>query len=296
MMLPTAYCLLPAYCSLRLPPDRPPFSSFYPLLVDDLSVALAAARVGAGIVGAAFGGAQSAEFKGAVDPVTEIDRLAETAILDVLASERPGDGVLAEETGGSRNLAGRHWIVDPLDGTVNFVHGIPQVAVAVGLYEDGHPRVGVVVDPIRGEEFTAVIGDGARLNGEAITVSGRDLSDGVIATGFPYDRRDQGGRYADIVGTVLGRARGVRRFGSAALDLAWVACGRLDGYWEFGLGPWDIAAAMVLVQEAGGRVTDHRGTPSRVFDSLFVAGNPSLQEELRTLVGSVLPEGWPENR
>lgn len=264
--------------------------------MDDLSVALAAARVGAAIVSEAFGGAQRAEFKGAVDPVTEIDLRAERAIREVLAAERSGDGVLAEEGGGSHDLAGRHWIVDPLDGTVNFVHGIPQVAVAVGLYEDGRPVAGVVVDPIRREEFTAVVGGGARLNGDPITISGRDLSDGVIATGFPYDRRDQGGRYADIVGTVLGRARGVRRFGSAALDLAWVACGRLDGYWEFGLGPWDIAAGMVLVLEAGGRVTDHRGTPSTVFDSLYVAGSPDLQEELRDLVGSVLPPGWPEKR
>ncbi|MGI9646930.1 MAG: inositol monophosphatase family protein [Acidimicrobiia bacterium] len=264
--------------------------------MDDLSVALAAARVGAAVVGESFGGAQQAEFKGEVDPVTEIDRRAEAAILDLLKAERPSDSVLAEEGGGSRHLRGRHWIVDPLDGTVNFVHGIPQVSVAVGLYEDGHPRVGVVIDPIRGEEFSAEVGSGAQLNGEPIGVSGRDLSDGIIATGFPYDRRDQGGKYAAIVGTVLGRARGVRRFGSAALDLAWVACGRLDGYWEFGLGPWDIAAGMVLVLEAGGRVTDHGGTPSTVFDSLFVAGGPALQEELRNLVGSVLPEGWPEKR
>jgi myo-inositol-1(or 4)-monophosphatase len=264
--------------------------------MNDLSVAVAAARVGAAIVGDAFGGAQEAEFKGAVDPVTEIDRRAEAAILGLLAAERPDDGVLAEEGGGSRDLAGRHWIVDPLDGTVNFVHGIPQVSVAVGLYEDGHPLVGVVVDPIRGEEFTAAIGRGAWLNGVPVSVSDRPLSDGIIATGFPYDRRDQGGQYADIVGTVLGRARGIRRFGSAALDLAWVACGRLDGYWEFGLGPWDIAAGMVLILEAGGQVTDHRGASSTVFDSLYVAGGPSLQEDLRNLVGSVLPPGWPEKR
>jgi myo-inositol-1(or 4)-monophosphatase len=203
---------------------------------------------------------------------------------------------LAEEGGGSRDLAGRHWIVDPLDGTVNFLHGIPQVAVAVALYEDGRPRVGVVIDPIRAEEFVATAGGGARLNGAVMSVSERTLSEGVIATGFAYDRRDEGRRYAGIVGTVLEHARGVRRFGSAALDLAWVACGRLDGYWEFGLGPWDIAAAMVVVLEAGGQVTDHLGTASTVFDSLYVAGGPGLQSELRTLVGSVLPEGWPKKR
>lgn len=252
--------------------------------------------MGATIVGAAFGKIQTVEFKGAVDPVTAIDHQSEQAVLEVLGNLRPHDSVLAEEGGGSRDLTGRHWIVDPLDGTVNFLHGIPQVSVAVGLYEDGRPRVGVVVDPIRGEEFVAEHGSGATLNEEAITVSNRSLGDGLIATGFPYDRRDRGAAYAAIVGTVIEHVRGIRRLGSAALDLAWVACGRLDGYWEFGLGPWDIGAAMVLVQEAGGIVTDHLGTPSTVFDPLYVAGAPSLQTELRAVVGAALPQGWPENR
>lgn len=264
--------------------------------MDDLALAVAAAREGAAIVGGAFGKIQTAEFKGVVDPVTEVDHQSEAAILRLLATERPDDAVLAEERGGSRDLSGRHWIVDPLDGTVNFLHGIPQVSVAVSLYEDGRPLVGVVIDPLRDEEFVASTGRGTTLNGTAVSVSDRPLGDGVIATGFPYDRRDQGARYASIVGTVLEHARGIRRFGSAALDLAWVACGRLDGYWEFGLGPWDIGAAMVLVLEAGGRVTDHLGNQSGVLDPLYIAGSPDLQHELRTIVGSVLPTGWPENR
>jgi myo-inositol-1(or 4)-monophosphatase len=264
--------------------------------MDDLAVALEAARAGATIVGGAFGKAQTAVFKGVVDPVTAIDHESERAILEVLATLRPDDSVLAEEGGGSRDLEGRHWIVDPLDGTVNFLHGIPQVSVAVGLYVDGRPRVGVVVDPIRGEEFVAQHGAGASRNGEPIAVSDRALGDGVLATGFPYDRRDRGAAYAAIVGTVLEHVRGIRRFGSAALDLAWVACGRLDGYWEFGLGPWDIGAAMVLVHEAGGIVTDHMGTPSTIFDPLYIAGGPALQKDLRAVVAAALPEGWPENR
>ncbi len=264
--------------------------------MDDLDVALTAARAGADIIADSFGNIQTAEFKGVVDPVTEIDHQSERAVLGLLGAQRPRDAVLAEEGGGSRDLRGRHWIVDPLDGTVNFLHGIPQVAVAVALYEDGQPRIGVVIDPIRHEEFVAQAGSGATLNGHSISVSDRPLGEGVIATGFPYDRRDRGAAYAAIVGTVLERVRGIRRFGSAALDLAWVASGRLDGYWEFGLGPWDIAAAMVLVQEAGGIVTNHLGTPSTVFDSLYVAGAPALQEELRGVVGSALPKGWPENR
>ena len=264
--------------------------------MDDLAVALDAARTGAAIVGGAFGNIQTAEFKGIVDPVTAIDRESEQAVLQVLGAHRPDDSVLAEEGGGSRDLSGRHWIVDPLDGTVNFLHGIPQVSVAVGLYEDGQPRIGVVIDPIRDEVFAAQRGSGATLNGTPISVSDKTIGDGVVATGFPYDRRDRGAVYAGIVGTVLEHVRGIRRFGSAALDLAWVACGRLDGYWEFGLGPWDIGAAMVLVLEAGGIVTDHRGTPSTVFDQLYVAGAPGLQGDLRALVGAALPEGWPENR
>ncbi len=264
--------------------------------MDDLAVALAAARVGALVVGGSFGGTQTASFKGVVDPVTEVDHRSEQEILAVLRTHRPDDAVLAEEGGGSRDIAGRHWVVDPLDGTVNFLHGIPQVSVAVGLYEDGSPLVGVVIDPLRNEEFTASTGSGTRLNGNPVSVADRTLDEGVIATGFPYDRRTRGAAYAAIVGTVVERARGIRRLGSAALDLAWVACGRLDGYWEFGLGPWDIAAGMVLVIEAGGAVTDHTGAPSTLFDSLFIAGGPRLQPELRAVVAGALPGGWPENR
>lgn len=264
--------------------------------MNDLALAVAAARKGAAIVGDAFGEIQKVEFKGVVDPVTEIDHQSEAAILELLAAQRPDDAILAEEGGGSRDLGGRHWIVDPLDGTVNFLHGIPQVSVAVALYEDGRPLIGVVVDPIRGEEFVASTGNGTTLNGEPVAVSGRSLGGGVLATGFPYDRRDHGAKYASIVGAVLEHARGIRRFGSAALDLAWVACGRLDGYWEFGLGPWDIGAAMVLVLEAGGTVTDHLGNPSGVLDPLYIAGAPELQRDLRAIVKSALPPGWPENR
>ncbi|MDH3540721.1 MAG: inositol monophosphatase, partial [Acidimicrobiia bacterium] len=171
--------------------------------MDDVAVALEAARTGAAIIAGAFGKIQTAEFKGVVDPVTAVDHESERAILEVLGALRPDDSILAEEGGGSRDLAGRHWIVDPLDGTVNFLHGIPQVSVAVGLYEDGQPRVGVVIDAIRGEEFVAERGSGASLNGSPIRVSDRALGDGVIATGFPYDRRDRGAAYAAIVGTVV---------------------------------------------------------------------------------------------
>lgn len=265
--------------------------------MEDLAVGLEAARAGAAVVRSAFGSAVEARFKGVVDPVTETDHAAERAILGVLAGRRPADAVLAEEGGGSRNLSGRHWIVDPLDGTVNFLHGIPQVGVSVALYEDGQPQVAVIIDAIRGDEFTATSTGPARLNETSLSVTPTEaLTNAVIATGFPYDRQEQGHRYAKIVGAVLEHCRGVRRMGSAALDLAWVAAGRFDGYWEFGLAPWDIAAGMLLIRRAGGAVTDHLGEDSAIGDSLFIAGGPSVQQELRLVLQEAMPPGWPENR
>lgn len=265
--------------------------------MDDLAVGREAARAGAAIVRTAFGTVIEAGFKGVVDPVTETDLASERAILAVLSDRRPADPVLAEEGGGSHELSGRHWIVDPLDGTVNFLHGIPQVGVSVALYEDGEPLVGVVVDVLTGEEYTATAVRSSQLNGSNISVAATaKLSQAVVATGFPYDRRQQGRRYAAIVGAVLEEARGIRRMGSAALDLAWVAAGRFDAYWEFGLGPWDIAAGMLLIRQAGGVVTDHLGASSKLNDSVFIAGGPAVQAELRSVVGNEMPTGWPENR
>lgn len=265
--------------------------------MDDLAAALTAARTGAKVVKGLFGEVATATLKGAVDPVTEADHESERAILGFLAEARPKDAVLAEEGGGSRSLAGRHWLVDPLDGTVNFVHGIPQIAVSVALYEDGAPLAAAVVDVLRAEEFTAVAGEGAQLNGRPIGVSHAPvLREAVIATGFPYDRDRLGGSYASIVGAVLEEVRGIRRLGSAALDLAWLAAGRYDGYWEFGLGPWDIGAGMLLIREAGGLVTDHRGQPSEVFDDVFIAAGPNLHPALLSTVTRAMPSGWPQNR
>ena len=265
--------------------------------MDDLTAALAAARIGAEVIRPLFGQVKTASFKGAVDPVTEADHQAERAILDFLANTKPGDAVLAEEEGGSRDLTGRHWLVDPLDGTVNFLHGIPQVAVSVALFEDGLPVVAAVVDVLRGEEFTAAAGMGAKLDGAPISVSKtQSLGAALVATGFPYDRQQLGVAYASIVGGVLEEVRGIRRLGSAALDLAWLAAGRYDGYWEFGLGPWDVAAGMLLIIEAGGRITDHEGNESAVFDDVYVAAGQALHPQLLSLIDRLMPSGWPQNR
>ena len=256
---------------------------------DDLDVAIAAARAGAAIVAAGFGGEVDTEYKSRFDPVTAVDRASEAAILAVLTEHRPSDGVLGEEgtdTGG----AGRRWLIDPLDGTVNFVHHIDQVAVCVALCDGEDVLAGVVLDVIRDELFAAVAGGGATLDGAPITVSTTpELAASVIATGFPYDHD----RYADALmpslAAVLANVAGIRRFGSAALDLCWTACGRFDGYYEYSLKPWDIAAALLVVNEAGGVTTDPWGNPLHPYRPHAVAANPAIHEPLRLLVESTVP-------
>jgi myo-inositol-1(or 4)-monophosphatase len=252
----------------------------------DVAVALEAARAGAARIRAARG-ERVAEFKGAVNPVTEIDRAAEEAILDVIRRHRPDDGLLAEEGGGSSGWDdGRVWIVDPLDGTVNFVHGIPQVAVSVAVWEDGVPLAGVVLDVDRDEVFSAERGTGARHDGRQLAVSGVEhLAGALVGTGFPYDRQERAGHYAKILARVLGAAQGVRRIGSAALDLCWVAAGRLDAHWEFRLAPWDVAAAILVVDEAGGRVSTASGEGWTPDADLIVASNGLIHDELLSTLG-----------
>ena len=258
----------------------------------DLDVAVEAAAAGAAVVMSGFGAAPGLRFKGDTDPVTEVDEAAEAAVLEVLAAARPADRVLSEERGGGpAHGPGRVWIVDPLDGTVNFVHGIPQVSVSVALWDDRAPRVGVVHDAIHGEVFTAVAGGGAALDGApmAVTAEGR-LDRALVGTGFPYDRREHAAGYAHTVGAVLARAQGVRRMGSAALDFAWVAAGRLGGYWEYGLKPWDSAAGVLLVTEAGGVVTGLDGEAFRLDSPGVVAAAPGLHRALLTVVAANLPD------
>jgi myo-inositol-1(or 4)-monophosphatase len=257
----------------------------------DQWVALRAARAGADEVLAGAGTEFNTALKGAVDPVTEVDERAETAIRQAIAAHFPDDHVLGEEEGGDAWDQGRVWVIDPLDGTVNFVHGIPHFSVSVALWNDGTPMIGVVIDVMRGEEFVAIRGEGSRLNDQPIDVSSTGMmSDALLVTGFPYDRQEHGRAYLDVVGTALERAQGVRRIGSAALDLAWVACGRFDGYWEYGIAPWDAAAGVLLVTEAGGAVTDHEGNRDHLGAKAFVATNGVIHEELRQMVADGFPD------
>ncbi len=261
----------------------------------DVWVAVRAARAGAEVVAAGFHQQVDTEMKGDVDPVTETDREAERFIRSVITSHFPNDSILGEEGGGSSWVGERVWIVDPLDGTVNFVHGIPQVAVSVALWGQGRPLVGVIIDVARNEEFVVVAGERATVNGRPIRVSETNsLEDSLLATGFPYDRRQHAEAYLKVVEAVMVRSRGTRRMGAAALDLAWVACGRFDGYWEHGgphgVKPWDLAAGVLLVTEAGGTVTDHLGRANQLDSPAIVATNGTIHEDLRAIVKATMPQ------
>ena len=260
----------------------------------DVWVAVRAARAGAEVVRRGFLEDFTTEMKGAVDPVTEVDREAEEAIKSVITTHFPNDAILAEEGGGADWRSRRVWIVDPLDGTVNFVNRIPQVAVSVALWSEGRPLVGVVEDVSRDEEFVAALGEGARCNGETIHVSeSATLQDSLLVTGFPYDRQEHARAYLDVIEQVMIRARGTRRMGAAALDMAWVACGRFDGYWEHGgpagVKPWDAAAGTLLVTEAGGTATDSKGSVHELEPAAFVVTNGKIHEELRQIVDDYMP-------
>jgi myo-inositol-1(or 4)-monophosphatase len=261
----------------------------------DVWVAARAARAGADVVQQGFFAHLDTDMKGAVDPVTQVDRDAERVIRSVIASHFPSDSILGEEEGGPAWDSERIWIVDPLDGTVNFIHRLPQVAVSVALWSGGRPEVAVVVDVARNDEYVAVKGDGARLNGRPMRVSDtRHLGSSMVLTGFPYDQRSHGGAYLDLVGGLLESAGAVRCIGSAALDLAWVARGHADGYAEHagahGVKAWDMAAGALLVEEAGGRFTDQDGAEHRLEASAFVASNGAIHDELIEIVRTTMPQ------
>jgi myo-inositol-1(or 4)-monophosphatase len=233
-----------------------------------LAVAQRAADAGAAVVSARFGRVHArGEAKGAGDWVTAIDRESETAIVHVLRTETPEIPVLAEEGGGSRGR--RYWTVDPLDGTTNFMLGLPIVAVSVALVVEGRPAVGVVSGPLLDLSFSAVRGGGAWSNGHRLHVSDRPVERAVVATGFPFRHKELLPRHLSAFTKVFEAAEDVRRAGAAALDLAWTATGVFDGFFELRLGEWDVAAGGLLVEEAGGVVTDWAGDPNYLSGSIL---------------------------
>ncbi len=240
-----------------------------------LTAAIEIAREAGDLVRAGFGKTHHVAFKGAVNPVTETDTAAEALILKRLRALFPDHHILAEESGGAAWQTTKPlWIVDPLDGTNNFAHNFPHVGISIALMVDGDPTVGVIYDPLRDELFAAHRAGGATRNGQPIHVSTVSrLTDAFLATGFPYDRRTASDNNTRRLDHFLRRSQGVRRAGAAVLDLAYVACGRFDGFWELGLKPWDVAAGILLVQEAGGRVSDFSGERLPLDGQRIVASN-----------------------
>jgi myo-inositol-1(or 4)-monophosphatase len=225
-----------------------------------LPVAREAAEAAGRLLRRGIEGGMEIAYKSAVDLVTNFERLAQDLIVEGISSAYPGHAFLAEE--GLRPAAPAEflWVIDPLDGTTNFAHRLPVFAVSIGLVAGGRPVVGVIFDPVRGEMFTAAAGDGAFLNGRPIRVSAvGELIHSLLATGFPYDMRESPVDNIDHFHNFSVRAQAVRRCGSAALDLSYLACGRFDGFWELKLKPWDVAAGAVIVPEAGGRISDFDG-------------------------------------
>jgi myo-inositol-1(or 4)-monophosphatase len=214
------------------------------------------------------------------DLVSDADREAERAIRELLHAERPDDGLLAEEGSQSDGDSGRRWIVDPLDGTINFLYGFPAWAVSIALEDGDGLAVGVVHSPVHGETFSAVRGEGARLGDRRLRVRDRrELSRAMVATGFSYEA-ERRAEQAEVMRRLLPRARDIRRAGAAALDLAWVASGRVDAFYERGLKAWDLAAGQLLVEEAGGTVMALDGTPPGVI----AAASRELLDDLVGLV------------
>jgi len=251
-----------------------------------LNTAVKAARQAGRIIVRSFdrGDTLNVSRKGFNDYVSEVDRAAEQAIIDVLRRAYPDHGFLAEESGHS---AGNdyEWVIDPLDGTTNFIHAVPYCAVSIALRHKGRLQHGVVFDPLRDELFTASAGAGAHLNSRRIRVSGtRKLEQSLLGTGFPFRSLTDLDSALRTMKELLPRTSGIRRPGAAALDLAYVACGRFDGFWETGLQPWDMAAGCLLIREAGGLVTDLANRGRFLETGGVVAGNPAVHPALLNAV------------
>jgi myo-inositol-1(or 4)-monophosphatase len=225
-------------------------------------------------------------YKNPINLVTDADHAAEQSVIEHIRKQFPDHGLIAEERGAVPHPSSRYrWIIDPLDGTTNFAHGFPFYCVSVGVECDGVPIVGVVYDPSREELFTASLGGGARVNGTQIEVSSTETLDrALLVTGFAYDIRETPNNNLDHFSRFALSAQGMRRTGSAALDLCYVAAGRFDGFWEIKLNPWDMAAGVVILREAGGTVTDFSGKAHSIHQPQLVASNGRIHEAMLTVL------------
>jgi myo-inositol-1(or 4)-monophosphatase len=248
-------------------------------------LAVQAAMKAGAVLKKRMGSKRTIGFKGPINLVTEMDLLSEKIIVDEIERHFPDHAVLAEERPAVEKTSRFLWIIDPLDGTTNYAHGYPVFSVSIALAREGQIVLGVVYDPTRDELFTAERGKGARLNGRKIRVSSEaNLSRSLLATGFPYDLRETTVNNFDHFRHLALRAQAVRRGGSAALDLCYVAAGRFDGYWEMKLGPWDIAAGTLMVAEAGGQITDFLGRPLHLSGKHVLASNGKIHPAMRRII------------
>jgi myo-inositol-1(or 4)-monophosphatase len=239
------------------------------------------ARLAGRILAERFLGERTIEYKGGIDLVTDADRASEEALLAFLRERHPTHAILAEESGASAGTNSLRWLVDPLDGTTNYSHRVPHFCVSVAVEGPGGILAGAVYDPMLDELFSAARGEGATLNGRPLRASAvASLDKALLCTGFPYDVRERPDGPVGLFNRFILRAQGMRRTGSAAMDLAYVAAGRFDGFFEFGLKPWDIAAGSLLVEEAGGVIRHVTGAPFHVLRGDVIAAAPALAPEL----------------
>lgn len=250
------------------------------------NTAIGAAYDSAAIINGYSGKLTHVSKKGPIDLVTEADTASEKNIIAAIRSRFPDHAILAEESGLTKSNGNTYqWIVDPLDGTTNFAHQIPVFAVSIAFMAAGEILVGIVLNPATGELFTAVRGQGAELNKHPIRVSEeKNIGDSLLATGFPYDVKDRVGPIMERLRRCVSAARGVRRLGSAALDLCFVACGRFTGFWEENLKPWDTAAGWLIAAEAGALVTDFSGRPYGLDKNQILAASPAIHPAMKGLL------------
>lgn len=255
----------------------------------DLKVALAAAEAASKLIQKASKTKFRVKFKGKTNLVTEVDEASQATIVRVIRKTFKHDAILAEEGDlSTTKAASRRWVVDPIDGTTNFAHGYPFYCVSIGLEEEGELKVGVVWDPNRNEVFHAIRGKGAFLNRKRIAVSNvAKLDQALLVTGFPYDLNDPVTNNVPYFTKFLHACQALRRDGSAALNLAYVASGRFDGYWELGLKPWDCAAGILLVQEAGGRVSDFKNQNPTLTQARYLSTNKKIHLEMLKLIQKI---------
>lgn len=230
------------------------------------------------------------EDKRPFDYVTEIDRACEQLIINSINEHFPDHEILAEESGKNNNTNRYRWIIDPLDGTTNFIHGNPHCSVSIALQNDGKIILGVVHDPFRDELYYAEKGGGAYCNNQRIHASQQwNLNSCLIATGFPFKTRQLLDQYWRVLSEIFMAVSGIRRTGSAALDLTYVACGRFDGFWELKLSPWDVAAGALIIEEAGGKITDFEGGDNHIWTGDVIASNSIIHDFMMSKVQKVFP-------